>query len=147
MTVARQASLQQGSHGDPQDEPPPDFIPLAEAAKRLGVSDETLRRRYQPKYGPPRIQVWRNSYGRVFVNIAKPPDDLVALGQRPKKATEAAAEVEEGGALAVLRRHVFWLESRLDAMAAEATQERSRAHEERQRLLVVIERLTGRPTE
>jgi hypothetical protein len=87
--------------------------------------------------------VWRNSYGRVFVNIAKPPDDLVALGQRPKKATEAAAEVDEGGALAVLRRHVFWLESRLDAMAAEATQERSRAHEERQRLLVVIEKLTG----
>jgi excisionase family DNA binding protein len=104
------------------DPPPPTRLSIAEAAARLGVSPDTLRRRI--KRGE--LQAQRDNAGKPWLVL---PADLAEAPVPVPRRTTAYAPVQENqnGVIEELRSHVASLRSELD-----------RAYADRERLLAML---------
>jgi hypothetical protein len=117
---------------------PPGWATVSQAAEQLDISVETIRRRYRDRNAKTHLPFHRLPDGRVIVNVAAYPKDLLERAYRLRRmVNDVTHEAEGRTAIPEIRRHLRWLEERMERMEDEHTAER-------RRLLDIIDRLTGK---
>ena len=128
-------------------------LPIAEAADRLGVSVDTIRRKIKRGQMP----AIRDNTGRWLVEISA--DAKSAYAAPPMQSAYAPMQHEEAALSAALREQIVFLKSQIDQARGERAtlnariveleerareaEERARAAEERHRTEMAAERATA----